>query len=149
MTIDCDWDGDVAKSRVRHNIEIFNKAFSGDNPNYEYIDTAKIKTGIQHCFRKKAIEELLEEEELIIRNDKKLFPINNNVAYALKRTRDKVNSVLSLLNIPNLYQQKISHVSHILPDQETIRKKPLKAGLQTNRKDCLLWLQVREKPSPH
>lgn len=97
VTIDCDWDGDVAKSRVRHNIEIFNKAFSGDNPNYEYIDTAKIKTGIQHCFRKKAIEELLEEEELIIRNDKKLFPINNNVAYALKRTRDKVNSVLSLL----------------------------------------------------
>lgn len=97
VTIDCDWDGDVAKSRVRHNIEIFNKAFSGDNPNYEYIDTAKIKTGIQQCFRKKAIEELLEEEELIIRNDKKLFPINNNVAYALKRTRDKVNSVLSLL----------------------------------------------------
>lgn len=101
VTIDCDWDGDVARSRVRHNTEIFNKAFSGENPSYEYIDAASIKSCIQHCFRKKAVEELLEEEELIIRNDKKIFPINNNVAYALKRTRDRVNSVLSLLKERN------------------------------------------------
>lgn len=97
ITIDCDWDGDVAKSRVRHNQQIFIKAFSGENPNYEYVDAAVLKSSIQHCFRKKTIEELLEQEEEIIRNDKKIYPINNNVAYALKRTRDKVNSVISLL----------------------------------------------------
>ena len=97
VTVDCDWDGGVAKSRVRHNQEIFNKAFSGESPYYEYVDAARLKDGIQQCFRKKAIEELLEEEELMIRKDKKAYPVNNNVAYALKRTRDKVNSVLSLI----------------------------------------------------
>lgn len=97
VTIDCDWDGDVAKSRVRHNIEIFNRAFSGENPNYEYVEASKIKTSIKHCFRKKAVEELLEEEEEIIRKDKKIYPINNNVAYALKRTREKVTSTISLI----------------------------------------------------
>ncbi len=97
VSIDCDWDGDIAKSRVRHIQEILNLAFSGNNPNYEYIDANKINNGIQSCFRKKAIEELLKEEYDIIRKDKKLYPINNNVAYALKRTRDKVNSVISLI----------------------------------------------------
>ena len=97
ITIDCDWDGSVAENRVRHNIEIFNKAFSGENLNYEYIDAKTVREGISQCFQKKAIEELLEEEELIIRKDKKIYPINNNVAYALKRTRDKVNSILSLI----------------------------------------------------
>lgn len=97
ITIDCDWDGDVAKSRVRHNTEIFDFAFSGNNQNYEYIDASKIKSSLQQCFQKKTIEELLEEEEQIIRKDKKIYPINNNVAYALKRTRDKVNNVISLL----------------------------------------------------
>lgn len=97
VTIDCDWDGDVAKSRVCHNKEIFNRAFLGENPNYEYIDAAKIKSSIQHCFRKKAVEELLEEEEQIIRKEKKIYPINNNVAYALKRTHDKVKNVISLI----------------------------------------------------
>ena len=97
VSIDCDWDGDVAKSRVRHNQEIFDLAFSEKNPNYEYVDASKIKGGIQQCFSKKAIEILLEEEEAIIRKDKKNYPINNNVAYALKRTRDKVNSVICLI----------------------------------------------------
>ena len=97
VTIDCDWDGDVAKSRVRHNKEIFNRAFSGENPNYEYVEASTIKSNIQHCFRKKAVEELLEEEEEIMRKDKKIYPINNNVAYALKRTREKVNSAISLI----------------------------------------------------
>lgn len=97
ITIDCDWDGDVAKNRVRHNVQIFNYAFSGENPNYEYLDAAQIKNSIQHCFRIKAVEELLEEEEQMIKKDKKIYPINNNVAYALKRTREKVNGVISLI----------------------------------------------------
>lgn len=97
VSIDCDWDGEVAKSRVRHNQEIFNLAFSESNPNYEYVDATKIKHCIQHCFRKKDIEDLLEEEDDIIRKDKKVYPINNNVAYALKRTRDKIDSVISLI----------------------------------------------------
>lgn len=97
ITIDCDWDGDVARSRVRHNMQIFNNAFSGDNPNYEYLDAAIIKSNVQQCFCKKSIEELLEEEESITHSEKKIYPINNNVAYALKRTRDKVNMVIALM----------------------------------------------------
>lgn len=97
VSIDCDWDGEVAKSRVRHNQEIFDLAFSEKNPNYEYIDASKIKSGIRQCFHKKAIEVLLEEEDYIIRKDKKIYPINNNVAYALKRTRNNINSVISLI----------------------------------------------------
>ena len=97
ITIDCDWDGQVAKSRVRHNSLIFDKAFSGESPNYEYLDAAIIRNNIQHCFHKKPIDALLEQEEQIILKDRKVYPINNNVAYALKRTRDKVNSVLSLI----------------------------------------------------
>ena len=101
VTIDCDWDGIVAKNRVRHNMQIFNKAFSGENPNYEYIDAANVKSGIQKCFGKKSVEELLEEEEHIIRCEKKVYPVNNNVSYALKRTRDKLNSIISLLKEKN------------------------------------------------
>ena len=97
ITIDCDWDGDVAKNRVRHNMQIFNMSFTEVNPNYEYIDATNLKNGIQHCFRKKSMEELLEEEEIIINGYKRVYPINNNVAYALKRTRDKLNSVISLI----------------------------------------------------
>ena len=97
ITIDCDWDGEVAENRVRHNKEIFQKAFSELNPNYEYIDASQIKDNIQHCFRKKDIDLLLEEEEQIMRKDTKVYPINNNVAYALKRAREKVNNVIALI----------------------------------------------------
>lgn len=97
ISIDCDWDGDVSKNRVRHNQGIFNLAFSGDNPNYEYVDATKVKSNIRHCFHTRTIEELLEEEDDIIRKDKKIYPINNNVAYALKRTREKINGVISLI----------------------------------------------------
>lgn len=97
ISIDCDWDGSVAENRVRHNKEIFQIAFSEQNPNYEYVDASNLKSNIQHCFRKKDVEELLEEEEEIIRKDKKEYPINNNVAYALKRTREKLNNVVALI----------------------------------------------------
>ena len=97
VTIDCDWDGSIARNRVHHNIQVFDKAFSEEDPTYEYLDAAKIKDSIQHCFRKKTMEELLEEEELIIRKDKKVYPVRNNVAYALKRAQDKLLSVISLI----------------------------------------------------
>ena len=69
VTIDCDWDGIIAKNRVRHNMQIFNKAFSGENPNYEYIDAANVKSGIQKCFRKKSVEELLADIGYFIVNN--------------------------------------------------------------------------------
>ena len=87
----------MAENRVQHNKEIFQRAFSEQNPNYEYIDASIIKSNIQQCFRVKDVEELLEEEEEIIRKEKKEYPINNNVAYALKRTREKINSVIALV----------------------------------------------------
>lgn len=97
ISIDCDWDGNVAESRVQHNKDIFQEAFNEQNLNYDYVDATQIKCSIQNCFRAKDIEELLEEEEEIIRKEKKVYPINNNVAYALKRTREKVKGVLALI----------------------------------------------------
>lgn len=90
-----DWDGDISKAKTTNTKQTFNKTFSGEDINVNYIDAADIVENIYNEFGNKDLKDLLAEEELLNTSQRENEKIRPTVQYALEKAQDRLYSAIA------------------------------------------------------
>ena len=66
--VETPWNGPVSQERINDEIELFNKIFSKNHSNYEYLDKDNLEVVINSVGRDKDIKDLFEDSLRLLKN---------------------------------------------------------------------------------
>ena len=93
----CDWDGESDDVRVSDIVKEFELTFSEQDDTVEYLEVSELQSRIINNFENKEVEELLKDEEQIIKKN-----IDGNlpltVVSALLRTQNRIKAIIEKIS---------------------------------------------------
>ena len=93
----CDWDGESDDVRVSDIVKEFELTFSEQDDTVEYLEASELQSRIINNFENKEVEELLKDEEQIIKkNIDRNLPLT--VVSALLRTQNRIKSIIEKIS---------------------------------------------------
>lgn len=90
-----DWDGDISKAKINNTKKTFDKTFSGEDVNVNYVDAEDIIESIYNEFGNKDLKDLLDQEELLITSQRENQKIRPTVQYALEKAQNSLYSAIA------------------------------------------------------
>lgn len=94
ITAFCDWDGQGDVCKIADIEEDFEVTFSGKDENVRYLDASTVKGYLSTSCKNKEIQELLADEEALIREDLGEDTLSRSIKAVLIRAHDKVASLI-------------------------------------------------------
>lgn len=92
LTAMCDWNGETEIDRIKDIETDFERTFSGEDETVRYLDAADIRSRITDSFPDKELKQLLEDEEKLLDQAPKHFPLT--VLRALRNAQEKVKRAI-------------------------------------------------------
>lgn len=91
FTVFCDWENGYERKRVNRIRKSFEKLFSEEDSNVEYLDASQVSSNIVDVFPTKQLKELLEEEERIYNSKKKKEKTRPKILEAIDRAKKEID----------------------------------------------------------
>lgn len=93
LRVSCCWDGEIALASIEDIEGDIKKVFDGQNEFIEYKDIHSVKTQLSHLFGNKEIEELLNDEYKLLKDEEQL-EYTENIKKVISTVRCKISKMI-------------------------------------------------------